>query len=718
MSGDARSLHDLWAALSRVTRRLDELAASVSRLDPTDPAPPPGEPLDESTRTRLRTLESLLAVGPHLGRQVAVVLALDRVIHQAGAECAALFVPTPEGDLDPETRRGFPSPPLRLRPEEGIVGRAYREGDAIRAGPAHQAADPLLRDHGIAHALAVPVALPGAAVSAVLFAGRWRPAAFADEAIQTLALLAERLALTLGRPLQPSERAADLLELGIDLDLERTGARAVRLLAVRLGATRAALFVPDESGVRLIAAVSGPSEPVVLDPSPPPIAAALRSGRPWIATPFERDPAVDRLVPGDAQAVIPLGVGDQVVGVLVAGGPQPLPLAAVDEVLLPAAVAIRNARLFDETVIGLRERREADRQTPPPPPPVRDFANLLAVILARVGLARERIEDRGLGAELRVAEEAAWRAAEAVRGLLGFAPGRRDAPLVPLDLGVVIRDAVEDARREWATRPGSPPAVTLDLVPLPPIRGSADDLREALHHLLENAAEAVPPGGPITVRARWDGKGRIEILIEDAGTGMDESVRARALEPFFTTKGRARLGLGLPVTQAIVAHHHGTLDLVSVPEAGTTVRLGFPTAGATARVFETPIRQSAVARILVVEDDAAVRDALVQLLSQEGHVVLGAAEGGQALALAQRERLDVVFTDLDLAGLSGLELARQIKRLWPKVRVILLTAWPGRLDDAVVGQSGIDRVIEKPVGVEEVLAALDAELARRPSFQS
>ncbi|MGH7322460.1 MAG: response regulator, partial [Candidatus Rokuibacteriota bacterium] len=318
-------------------------------------------------------------------------------------------------------------------------------------------------------------------------------------------------------------------------------------------------------------------------------------------------------------------------------------------------------------------------------------------------------------AELQVAEEAAWRAAEAVRGFLGYAPGHRAAPLVPLDLGAVIRDAVDAARRRWVTREDSPPAVTLDLAAMPPIRGRADDLREALDQILENAGEAVPASGAITVRARWDGNRRVEVLVEDAGTGMAEVVRARALEPFFSTKGPGRLGLGLPVAQAIVTHHGGTLDLVSVPEAGTTVRLTVPTAAAGSRVSLTA--DPGIARVLVVEGETTVRETLVALLEREGHIVLSASGGSEGLAIVQQEAVDVVFTSLVVPGTTGLEMARDLRRLRPGTPVILLTAWPGRLDDEVIRECGIHHVIEKPVGVREVLAALDTALAMRRTIR-
>ncbi len=120
-----------------------------------------------------------------------------------------------------------------------------------------------------------------------------------------------------------------------------------------------------------------------------------------------------------------------------------------------------------------------------------------------------------------------------------------------------------------------------------------------------------------------------------------------------------------------------------------------------------------VARVLVVEDQAAVRDALVATIVQQGHVAFTASDAPEALALIRREPLDALITDLALPGGSGLEVARAVKRARPEAAVILVTGWPGRLDAEPLAESGVEAVIEKPVGLAEVRAALATALARR-----
>src|SRR5262249_53394258 len=143
---------------------------------------------------------------------------------------------------------------------------------------------------------------------------------------------------------------------------------------------------------------------------------------------------------------------------------------------------------------------------------------------------------------------------------------------------------------------------------------------------------------------------------------------------------------------------------------GTTVRIRLPTVASVRGFTGKPVP---VARILLVEDEAAVRDALLGALSQQGHVVHVAVDGRAALAILEREPVDAVVTDLALPGLSGLEVAREAKRLRPGVPVILVTAWPGGPDAARLASSGVDAVIDKPVGLSEFRATLAVALARR-----
>jgi CheY-like chemotaxis protein len=340
------------------------------------------------------------------------------------------------------------------------------------------------------------------------------------------------------------------------------------------------------------------------------------------------------------------------------------------------------------------------------------MASLLAVVLGRVAAARERTSDPTAQRDLADAEEAAWRVAEAVRRVLGFTPGADPHAAIPLDLSLLVRETVRATEALWAAEDDAP-SLTLELEPVPPVRGHPDEIRQALQHFLKNAREASEKRGVISVRLRWDGATRVELGVVDRGHGMDAATRDRAGEPFFTTKGAGRLGVGLAVAQAVAARHRGELELDSAPGQGTTARLRLPTAGGprsgAPRPTPAPARRT---RILVVEDESHVRETLVQGLGRSGHTVLAAGSADDAVLLFGREAVDVVVTDLVLPGGSGLELARTVKRARPGTPVVLVTGWPGQLDPQTLESYGIDAVVEKPVGLEALRATV-ATLAER-----
>jgi signal transduction histidine kinase len=703
----AGSLRDAWAALTRLSGRLDDLAGAVARFEPASPLPvPPGELLGEPARASLRRLGALLAVGPPRSRDQTLLLALDRLIQGAGADCGVILALTPAGDLSVVGHQGFLSGPPAAPGPAGIIGRALAEQEIVVGGAADHDRDPFLRGHGLGRAVAVPIRLPGEPPAGAILAGWRRPLEIGTETLETLTIVADRLALALGP--RAGDTPAAAVPLVVDLDPDRAADLVARAAADLLGnevLVRVLLAGPDglrPAGVTPAGAASG---------VPGVLADCLARGGPWIPRTDTDDASLAEWLGAPPRLIVPLATGPVVIGLLVAGGPRPLDPARLDGLLPAAAAALRNALLHAGTTAALAELRSAGRaEAEPVSPAARDFASLLAVILGRLSRARERVTDAEVAAQLEVAEEAAWRAAEAVRGLLGFAPGHRADALKPLDVRALLEAAAEAARRRGPDRPGEPPLVQLDVEPLPPIRGSVADLREALDHLLDNALEASTPGTPVVIRARWDGGPRIDLVVEDRGAGMDEATRVRAVDPFFSTRGPGRLGLGLPVAQAIVARHRGELEIVSAPGLGTTVRLRLPTVAGARR--SGPTRGTDPVTVLVVEDEPAVREALVEVVGQLGYVALTAATAADAQAALEHHAVDVVITDLALPGGSGLEVARRARGVRRSLPVVLVTAWPGRLDPAQVEASGVGAVIEKPVGFAEVRAALATVLDR------
>jgi CheY-like chemotaxis protein len=170
--------------------------------------------------------------------------------------------------------------------------------------------------------------------------------------------------------------------------------------------------------------------------------------------------------------------------------------------------------------------------------------------------------------------------------------------------------------------------------------------------------------------------------VRDTGVGMSEATLARAFEPFFTTKAPGQgTGLGLATAYGVVTDAGGTITLESQPGEGTTVRVRLPVAGAAAPAAPAPGRSAptggAGRRILVVEDEDGVRDIVSRILTKAGYEVHSAADPRQALQMCQEGavRPDALLTDVIMPGMSGTQLAAELRRTRPHLPVLFMSGY-------------------------------------------
>ncbi|HEY2956573.1 MAG TPA: ATP-binding protein [Candidatus Eisenbacteria bacterium] len=358
-----------------------------------------------------------------------------------------------------------------------------------------------------------------------------------------------------------------------------------------------------------------------------------------------------------------------------------------------------------------------------------EFNNVLAAILGRAQVLRKSAErgaldPRDLLRSLEVIERASRDGGESVRRLRRFADpdAARDSELVDLD--AVARDAVELTRTRWhyQSRPGEGRiAVALDSRPGAWVRGHGSELRETFVNLILNAIDALPEGGHIRISTRVTDR-RVRAVVEDDGIGMSEETRRRAFDPYFTTKGRHGTGLGLSMANGIVERHGGRIRLESEPGRGTRVHLGFPLASGPADAAAAPpaAERGAAAEpleVMVVDDERAVRDLLVEMLVMLGHRGVACDGGETALSRFRPGAFDLVLTDLGMPGMSGWQVARSVRALDSGVALAFITGWGEEVGTAALREAGVDMVVSKPFGFEDVerlasLAALRRERRR------
>ncbi|HTU66361.1 MAG TPA: PAS domain S-box protein [Steroidobacteraceae bacterium] len=298
--------------------------------------------------------------------------------------------------------------------------------------------------------------------------------------------------------------------------------------------------------------------------------------------------------------------------------------------------------------------------------------------------------------------------------------------LVPVDLNKLVRQVVDLTRARWsdmAQQRGVSVDVRLELAAnLPPIAAVDSQIRDAMVNLVFNAVDAMPQGGPLTLRTRAAGAGRnagVVLEVIDSGIGMDEETKRRCLEPFFTTKGARGTGLGLAMVYGVAQRHGATLDIDSTPGEGTTVRLTFGVAPAE-RVTSSGSHKPPVGpiRILIVDDDPLLLKSLRDSLESDGHHVT-VASGGQAGINAFVEShatgtpFPVVITDLGMPHVDGRKVAATIKSSVPGTLVLMLTGWGRRLVAEGDVPPGVDQVLSKPPKLAELRAVLASHFSKK-----
>ncbi len=346
-----------------------------------------------------------------------------------------------------------------------------------------------------------------------------------------------------------------------------------------------------------------------------------------------------------------------------------------------------------------------------------DFNNALTAILGNTQLLLYTAKGEDAKETMQTIEKVAKDSARTVRRLQDFTRKSSHQEFFRIDLNSVVQDAIEITRPKWkddAQGKGFQIEMVSTFEKIPAVGGNASELREVITNLIFNGIEAMPEGGKIEIRTYTRGE-KVCIQVADTGIGMTEEVKRKAFEPFFTTKPFTNTGLGLSMSYGIIKKFGGEIDVESKVGQGTTFTITLPIGGEGKEelaVSSSPIvRATREARILVIDDEASVREVLSRILSQVNHQVTVAKDGGEGLQLFQEREFDIVLTDLGMPDMSGWDVCKAIKKLRACVPVGMITGWGMELDQTKKEESGLDFVIPKPFDFHQILRIVDETIA-------
>jgi signal transduction histidine kinase len=355
-----------------------------------------------------------------------------------------------------------------------------------------------------------------------------------------------------------------------------------------------------------------------------------------------------------------------------------------------------------------------------------DFNNLLTIIRGHSDLLAERIKDDSQTKNVEQVRKAADRAVAMTRQLLAFSRMQVLQPRA-LDLNSVIQEMSKMLPRligeniEYSCVPSAGPATVM---------ADPGQIEQVLMNLAVNARDAMPDGGKLQVRtanvelsaeeaakrpAMGPGK-YVLVRVSDTGHGMNEETKAHIFEPFFTTKEVGKgTGLGLATVYGIVKQSGGFIWVESVPGRGTEFEIYLPAtsaaAGTTAVSATTRSLPRGAETILVVEDEAGVRDLAGEFLRAAGYKVLEAHDGEDALEVVARYsgRIDLLLTDMVMPRMSGKKLAEHLRLTRPGLKVVLMSGY-AQFNAEGAEPSPDPMMISKPFSMTSLVEKMDEVL--------
>ena len=344
-----------------------------------------------------------------------------------------------------------------------------------------------------------------------------------------------------------------------------------------------------------------------------------------------------------------------------------------------------------------------------------NFNNLLQIIMGAGEAAIKKLKSGKIREACEAVENivsSANRGTDMVRRIRDFTLQKTDADrqTTIFNLSELIDEAIQLTRPLWKNVPSGARYQLNSIRGLGCyVDGNPSEIYEVLVNLIKNGLEAMPAGGPLTLSTSVR-DGQVRLQVSDRGHGIDTTELQRIFEPFFTTKGVRSSGLGLSSSYGIIQKHRGDILVESTPNKGTTFVITLPLASPLRRPIhrDETIPGNRHIKFLVIDDEVNILKAMEMCFEDaDGIDILTARGAEEGLDIVRSGEIDAILCDLGMDGMDGWEVGRRVKSYCldcgvPKIPFMLYTGLIRKLDREKLEESGVDRVVTKPVASTEL----------------
>lgn len=367
-------------------------------------------------------------------------------------------------------------------------------------------------------------------------------------------------------------------------------------------------------------------------------------------------------------------------------------------------IEYRKYKIMQDNLMGLREMKALGELASGIG---HEFNNILIPILGYTQMLKARTEDTTSIKYISMIEEGARDGARIVKRIHDFSKNsKKEMELVYIDK--IIEQSAEITKHKWnsALEEKGKINVSLNLGAKAFIEGIATEVREIFINIINNAVDAMPDGGSISISSYTE-DGYVFVRIDDTGVGMDYEVKSRIFEPFYTTKNTKGNGLGLSIVHSFIVAMKGEIEVSSQIGQGSSFILKFPS------ILESPIVSNSTPfiksqrnyKIFVIDDNLKVSETVADMLLSVGHDVSFCTDRDDVVKIFNKKDFDCIICDLGMVKYSGIELSRIFKAQKPNVYFILMTGCSEELNSFEL--SYIDAVIQKPFSIEQICKLLN-----------